>query len=590
MLRIGAMEAARSHMRTTVVLSVLLLAAAGCGRVKQGVKAVLRSTETAIASAAPARARTASAAPKIPLGMNLSSVVYYSTAIPFVDAMKAADDFISMNAVRVPGGKNPWDTKLAEEIPRDALGYPLELPYIVPGAEAPQILITPVAVPLYGGRYTLLYEGEGEITFPGSTAKITPLGPGRAAVDVESGTSNFFLYLMRSARERPIHNVRLMLPGFDGSDPKQVFHPDFVARLRGVSTLRFVCWMGYLGGSGAAHWQQRVTPAMAQGTSRGVAVEYMVDLANEVGADAWITVPHNADDDYVAQMAKLIARRLDPKLRVYVEYSNEIWNNIFEQHKWSIEQGCKAGLNTLGAYPGACEGGSAFWSGIKWNARRSGQVFRIFEKGFGGTQRLVRVLAGQAGFGHLNEKLLESFYDTKINAVGGQVDAFAIAPYFAQRLGKELASSSERATITPQELARRMAATIDDSVGTRTAENKQLADRFGARLIAYEAGQHLVAMGEQTRDEAFVAKLIEANRQPAMRQAYAHMIDSWLAASGGDVMMLFAYIERPSRAGAWGLLEDQRQPSDAAPKFQGYLDALAKLRAGLPVLPSPPSR
>ena len=66
----------------------------------------------------------------------------------------------------------------------------------------------------------------------------------------------------------------------------------------------------------------------------------MVALANAVGADAYFTMPHTAEDDFVASMAKRVAKTLNPGQRVYVEYSNEFWNTIFDQHYWANRQGC----------------------------------------------------------------------------------------------------------------------------------------------------------------------------------------------------------------------------------------------------------
>lgn len=566
-----------------MLLGLTVLSSPGCGRVKERVKeqakAWLRpAAEPAVAEAQPAaRPKTKSPKPKMPLGVNLTDVVYYSTSIPFVDVMKMAEDFITLNAAPVPGGKNAWNTGFADKIPRDAEGYPLEIPYVVPGAEAPQIVIAPVAMRVYGGRYTLRYDGDGEIVFhPPNAAKLTMLGPGRGVVEMSAADESFFMSIKRSNRKNHVRNVRLYAPGFDGSDPKQVFHPDFLARLRGVSAIRFMGW-GRITGSYVDRWKMRATPEMFQGTWRGVAPEYMVDLANELHADAWINIPHKADDEYVEALAKLVRDRLDKDQRVYIEYSNELWNGLFEQQKYAIERGCQVGLNSVGAYPGACEGGSAYWSAIKWNARRSAEIFRIFEKTFGGTSRIVRLLAGQAAFLHSNENLLGSFYDRKINPVGGQVDALAIAPYFASELGSQLGEKPEGATVGVDEIADRMVRLIPAEVGKRTADNKALADRFGARLIAYESGQHLLAMGERAKDTAFVSKLIAASRSPAMRGAYKQMIDTWLRESDRDLIMLFVYVEKPSQYGSWGMLDSQLQPSEKAPKFLGFLDAMQEL-------------
>lgn len=50
---------------------------------------------------------------------------------------------------------------------------------------------------------------------------------------------------------------------------------------------------------------------------------YWISKSNK--KDIWINIPHAADDEYVTNLAKLIKDKLDPSLKVYVEYSNEVW-------------------------------------------------------------------------------------------------------------------------------------------------------------------------------------------------------------------------------------------------------------------------
>jgi hypothetical protein len=360
-------------------------------------------------------------------------------------------------------------------------------------------------------------------------------------------------------------------------EPKAVFHPDFLARLRGVSTLRFMDW-GRTNGSDIEHWEGRATPTMPQGGYRGVSFELMIDLANETDTDAWINVPHRADDRYVEELAKLVKARLSPKHRVYIEYSNEIWNGIFPQLNWSNDKGCALGLNKVGVYRGDCEGGSRYWAGMKWQARRSGEIFAIFQKVFGGCDRLVRVLAGQSSNPDLNENLLRSFYDEDVNPKKGQVDALAVAPYIGAELAMNLVHKKQHRAITPSELAARLQGCIAKELHEPTAKNKAIADKFGARLIAYEAGQHLIAQEQAQNDESFINKLIDANRDAQMRAVYTAMFDDWLKTTDNDLMMVFTYIERPTKFGTWGLLESQVEPTEHSPKYQAFrakLDAMS---------------
>jgi hypothetical protein len=520
-------------------------------------------------------------APKVPLGINLSAVNYFATGIPFVDAMKMADPFQSTNAQSVPGVKDEWDTQLADKIPRDADGYPLEIPAIVPGARVPQIVRASVVAAVYSGRYVLLYDGDGDLEFPAAPASVVSRAPGRIELDVQATPERaIFVAITRSSRLNHVRNVRLILPGYEAAYTRQIFHPTFLGRIRGVGALRFMDW-GNTNNSPVAHWSERATPSMSQGTPRGVALENMVELANQLDADAWFCVPHLADDHYIEEMAKLIKARLDPKHKAYIEYSNELWNGIFTQSAWSAKQGCSAGLNKLGAYSGSCDNdGSRYWAGIKWQARRSGQIFQIFDKVFGSdADRVVRVMAGQAQNDHLNQMLLELFEDPAVNPAHNAADVLAVAPYVGHGIGSDIAEHGKFNAISAGEIVDRLEQAIGPHVRDSTAVNKKIADAHGLHLVAYEGGQHLVAYGGAENNPALVDKLIAANRDPRMRAVYTRMLDAWYTKSDGGLMMLFDYIEAPSKFGVWGLLETQEQRMETAPKYQAFYDRLQRLIA-----------
>jgi hypothetical protein len=65
----------------------------------------------------------------------------------------------------------------------------------------------------------------------------------------------------------------------------------------------------------------------------------MVDLANRLALDSWICIPHLADDNYVTETARFFRRNLRTDVKIYVELSNEVWNPLFDQGRWAIEQG-----------------------------------------------------------------------------------------------------------------------------------------------------------------------------------------------------------------------------------------------------------
>ena len=56
----------------------------------------------------------------------------------------------------------------------------------------------------------------------------------------------------------------------------------------------------------------------------------MVNRFN-TSTDVWINIPHNADDDYIVNLARLMLDELNPRSNIYTEYSNEVFNWEFPQ-------------------------------------------------------------------------------------------------------------------------------------------------------------------------------------------------------------------------------------------------------------------
>ena len=93
-----------------------------------------------------------------------------------------------------------------------------------------------------------------------------------------------------------------------------------------------------------------------------------------------VNMPAEADDDYVRQFAQAALGLVNPDLRVYVEYSNEVWNGGYAAAWYAQAQGLALGLSQ-----------NAFEAQIRFHARRSREIFGIWEQVFP-KARLVRVL------------------------------------------------------------------------------------------------------------------------------------------------------------------------------------------------------
>ncbi len=471
-----------------------------------------------------------------PLGINLHKVRNYSPELIFTDVFRMSSRWVS-NARGVKWGK-------AGPLAVNDRGWVTSLR---PGQWAEAPLLTGMVGRVPTGVFTCLYEGKGTIEFEGGT--ILASRPGRLQVRFSPGARRFSLKLTSTDPEDPIRDIRLISPGFEETHRDQPFDPGFLERWRMFSVLRFMDWM-QTNDSEISAWTDRPRPDdWAQGTSRGVALETMIELANAAGADPWFCMPHLATDDYVRSFARTVAGSLAPHLKVYVEYSNEVWNGHFEQAKYARSRGMALEL-----------AGRPASAGLRYTSRRSVEIFDIFEEAFGGTERLVRVMAGQFASPQKGRALLSW------GNASQKVDAYAVAPYFGGRLVRTQGERLLLAGLDP------LFEELREEVGQGTArmrEHAQLASEFGVALIAYEGGQHL--RPARRSDPQLTRMLTAANRDPRMAELYARHLANWKAA-GGQVFVHFSSMSKPGSTGMWGALETPDQKLSEAPKYRALLE------------------
>jgi len=347
------------------------------------------------------------------------------------------------------------------------------------------------------------------------------------------------------------------MPGFEDTWQQDPFHPAFLKRWQGMACFRFMDWM-HTNGSEIATWQDRPTLEHATFSKRGVALEWMIELCNRTQVDPWFCTPHLADDDFIRRFATMVKERLDSSRKIYIEYSNEVWNGQFKQSHYAGEQGVKLGL-------GPKE--KPWEAGWHFTALRSMQIFQIWEDVFGGHDRFIRVLPTQSGNTGVSEGIL-SFRDAAKHA-----DALAGAPYMPFSIGRgKLADLGEQMKDwnVDQLLDYFEETAFQNSLG-RMDKDKAVADKYGLKLIAYEGGQHMVAF---VKDRDLVARLTEtmqqANRHPRMGDLYRRYFDHW-EDIGGDTFAVFSSISRWSNHGAWGLAEFYDSPTSEYPKLDAVL-------------------
>lgn len=472
------------------------------------------------------------------IGINLSSTNYYSSEFVFTDIFKQSQ----------PWQEN-WESPEAEKqgLILDEKGWVQALA----SDQIAQTLLYRVQGHYPSGEYVCVYSGQGEIELD-FDAQVVHSEPGRIVFQVtHPSPDGIALRLKETDIIDPLQDIAIYPPGFV-PNTAGTFHPRFVQHWQDFQILRFMDWM-QTNNSGSVDWEDRPLPeAQTQGGPQGVALEYMIELANTLHADPWFCMPHKASEDYIRRFASMVRDRLDPELQVYVEYSNEVWNSRFEQAEYCRNLGSGLGLSE-----------DPFQAQLMYYAQRAVEVFQVWEEVFGGTERLVRVLSSQFANPWVSRQVLSS------EQAYAHADALAVAPYFGQSLGSP--ERAETTALTPVDAILEACEQEIVESGEIIAEHSAIAKKYGLRLVAYEGGQHLVGYLGAENNEQLTELFIAANRDERMQDLYDLHLGTWYE-HGGQEYCAFASMGLYNKWGSWGLLEHGDQDVKEAPKYQGCKD------------------
>ena len=534
--------------------------------------------------------------PKLPIGVNLSSIADWDPGFPFRNLFLGSRAWTTRN--QSFGG--PHDTLAQSSFKYDENGYPLQVPVNATDLAEPQVVFTYLPNIGKSGNYVLLYDGEGEVdgvSFSGT--RVLSRKPGRIKLQMKhDGKSPEAIVIKRSKLGNHVRNIRLVAEADEKVDlDASPFLPEFLDFCRPFHCLRFMDW-GSTNNSLEEAWESRKSrtfytqvgksgdPEAKFGPaptpfqymySGGVAIEYMIQLCNELQINPWFCIPHRATDDYIAQFAKLVKAQLDPKLKVYVEYSNEIWNWQFHQAGWMLRSPLAGALVEA-------KGGSPWKDPSKKEGKdhpeRIGALFRrafaIWEREWTGADRsrLIRVCAVQAAWVDASQRTVKWCVDN------GGADVVSPAAYAGP--GKEIYERWEAAgaSLTPQQVVADVMAGRDMARSENsTATIVRYAAERGLKYVAYEGGQHIQPKGQA--DLPYNAALGAAQYHPAMYDLYVELLRLHRDL-GCEMFCHFSSVGRQgTRYGSWGAKASYAEANDVSPKMR----ALVACNVSNPVRP-----
>lgn len=615
-----------------------------------------------------------------PVGLGLGGYSYWSTS-PFANTLLSAGAWIEFGTdwgttthfLNANGTPNPqFNTN----------GLPQ---YLNPGRRL-RVLVWPFDQNLSGapaswpkrgntgaGKWVVTWRGDADIRLQGASfvsaessgGATGRLVNGRRVYQMSAANPTGHLTVEAINAADPLTDLKVWLP--DPTAPTErslegsgsIWHPAFLAYLRDLdfNHLRFMDWIE-ANASPQQDWADRRRPdfVMQQGVlnrrspangfsgnrSTGIAYEHAVALCNLVGKDLWITVPHLATDEYIAWLANLILHGSDgvepyagpqanpvhpplrADLRVWLEYSNEIWSsgNSFAQGNWAQDQATAAGITKP-----------------QFNARRAARIWQIFQERFGGSERLVRVAAiwtGQSSYTTPFLTELRNFGPTLNPPVA--VDVVSPTTYFGNGIQDWAYEQANLAAGTPGQwfhtasnftsgtvtrpvsvplsdaywdsplLAAQQAATFvewkkrifsgstaagggPDATGVGggfdAGLRASIQSIFGQSLpiVAYEGGPSLYSDyydGGDVRDDGISNFLVALNRLPAFAEIYRIQLNM-AQAKGLTSHSMFVDVSRWGKYGQWGHLEYLEQPPSTAVKWMAVKDWAAEFATLRPV-------
>ncbi|NEQ24282.1 MAG: cellulose-binding protein [Microcoleus sp. SIO2G3] len=520
---------------------------------------------------------------QVALGTNLTSVNDWSPQLPFLDAFKSSRPWVMQCTQEDPGCNGVWDTQEIDQLDLDEHNWVKSLP-----APQDEPIFTRVGTLLLigqegrypGGQYVVLYEGEGTIEYGFDAQKDEALSrPGRDLLNVTPSNNGIYLTITATDPHKTgnyIRNIHVVPIAYENTFREQIFNPTFIERIDRFQALRFMDWM-QTNNSTQKEWRDRPQVEDATyATPKGVPLEIMVALANRVQAHPWFNMPIQATDEYMREFARLVKDQLDPKLRAYVELSNEVWNWQFSQSHYALDTGkARWGQDKADAF-------------MQWYGMRTAQMSDLWKQAFGDQRdRVVTVISTQTVWRTLEESAL----DCSLWVAEGHppchesADVYAVAGYFSGNLNQPENQAAVEALLNEPDGGFNKAFTqmeqgsivpshgYDDTlpgVSDAFAYHLNVAKQRNLQLVVYEGGQHLVSADNEKLTDFFIA----LNRQPQMGKLYDQLLQRWTD-GGGTLFMNFSDIAGSSRWGSWGVLEHVDQAH--SPRYDALMRFLDKI-------------
>lgn len=442
------------------------------------------------------------------LGTNLAELADWQPDLPFANQMLVSRPWISNTAT-------VWDDSRPLALDSDG-----NIKTLLAGQFAMTLLfwgISPEA--LTKGRYKLTWAGEGNFTVSGAT--LISSAANEMVIDIQA--PNVILKLTKVGLTSYPKNISLV----HIDNKSKILSDKFVASMKNYKVFRTMDWQNT--NFGTQTNPADIPSATACRYTSGISPEMIGAVAEELGIDPWVCIPHRATDDYVKAFLTRLKAAM-PTRSLYCEYSNENWLGAFPGHAWVKARGMELKLAP-----------TEYDAGMLYHAKRSSEVGVIAKSIFG--TKVTTVMGVQASVSWWANEMLKAN-----KAVG--IDAICGAPY----IGDELGQGTVGAAVANETLDQLFTRIINSSLPLSmqwVTDQVAVAKSHKIRFIAYEGGQHLVGVGA-LRDNAKLNTLFDAaQNDPRMGAVYTTFLDHWKT-TAKDLFCHFNLCSSWTKYGRWG--------------------------------------
>lgn len=399
------------------------------------------------------------------------------------------------------------------------------------------------------GTYKLYFNGSADVTTSDATLsnKVYNAATNQTTADllISTQTNNNLWLTFRntkrtaeSASNTGVTNVKLMLPTVPGGTTtypeNTLFRNEAITDCSAFKGLRGAGWCA-VGENQDSIWADRTLMQHARQSppkrgrkygweGRGASYESFIMFCNAANKDAWINVPHKADNDFITKLAQLIRYGsdgvnpytsvqtnpvyppLNSNLKIYIEYSNEVWNDGFSQTGWVYQQAKNYGM------PLIFDGNPGQWElGMRYKAMRNVQISTIFRNVFGDNAMMSKVrpvLCHQAGNIDRTQQVLQFIdrYYNKSDSRSGWTDPHPVNYYFYGSGGSFYWSTLGAGGVTVDNIWTKGQFDVynNTSYFNLLAADAAWARKFGLKYVCYEGDSHPTWSGG---DDAVIAAL-----------------------------------------------------------------------------------